>query len=304
MKAVEDAKTEIKSFLENKKVLVKPIIRPERWSTILSGPLDRAFMFENTSIGISAPLDRKMGGTIKRVLDNIVKFKTSQYDDEVTEEEFFERMLDRDLSLTKKVDNFWKKDPIANFEIFSDGITLDLTNPEHKVKYLILLANRSKIAPAGIKNPRAKMTYQFQIIDNEVEESKQTNKRNVKKEAMLEYTKIKENKNSLRDILLLSTGGINRTAKEGWLSDKVFDFADQTPEKFLGVVKDQWYTDKLFVAKALYIREIQLVGDTYKVNGIELGDLISTIHYFKNPKNNILYTKILQRIENSKEFSL
>lgn len=304
METVEETKTEMKSFLENKKVLVKPIIRPERWSTILSGPLDRPFMFENTSIGISAPLDRKMGGTIKRVLDNIIKYKTSQYEDEVTQEEFFERMLDRDLSLTKKVDNFWKKDPISNFDIPSDGITLDLSNPEHKLKYLILLANRSKVAPANVTNPKSKLTYIFQIIDTEIEEGKEESKRNKKREAANKYHKIQENKSALRDILLLHTGGINRTAKEDWLANKVFDLADQSPEKFLGIVEDGMFADKLFISKALYIKELQLIGDTYKVAGIEIGSLIDTIHYFKNPKNNVIYTKILQRIQNSREFAL
>lgn len=304
MNTVEETKTEMKSFLENKKVLVKPIIRPEKWSTLLSGPLDRSFMYEDTSVGISAPLDRRMGGTIKRVLDNIVKWKTAQYEEELTEEEYYERMLDRDLSLTKKLDNFWKKDPISNFDIPADGITLDLSNPEHSLKYKILLANRSKVAPANVVNPKSKMTYQFQIIDNELEENKQTSKRNIKKEAMKEYSKIEENKAALRDILLLHTNGINRNAKESWFASKVFDLADQTPDMFLSIIKDPLYTDKLFIAKALYIRELQLSGDTYKVNGMDIGGLMDTIHYFKNPKNNVIYTKIRQRIENSKEFSL
>lgn len=299
-----EAKTEVKkvSFLQNKKVLVKPVVRPQKWVPLTGNSLDLPNLYEDTSVSLSVPLDRNMGGTLKRVLDNIEKVKTPQYDDPVTQEEFFERMLDRDLSITKKTNNFWKSDPISYVELTKDDLILDLSNPEHMLKYLILMANKSKVAGPNVKNPRQKLTYQFYIVDIDKETEKIDTKRSIKKKASRLYNEMESDLDALKDFVLLTSNGLNKNAKPNWYEDKVFDYAENKPEEFIKILEDARYKDKVFIAKALYIKEIGMVGEVYTINGMDIGKLDSLIGYLHNPKNNLVFTKIKQRIENSVEF--
>lgn len=296
------------NFLTPGKVInITPLAAAAKWSELVVGDIgtDEPFMYGDTGIGMSAPLDRSMGGTIKRVLDNVKRVETVQYPGEMlTEEQFFERILDRDLSLSKKVDNFWKKDPIAVFEIDRDGLTLNMGNPEHVLRYKILLANKRKVAGPDVTSKLLKAkNFLFKVVDNDAAEEAKEKKRNIKKEAQKLYYKYEDDKKMLRNILFIANKGQVKNPSLEWLQNQVWDFVEDDPRRFLDVVEDKNFHDKVFIAKARYIGELVVNGEQYMLaNGAPIGDLIDTINFFRNPEHDIQKNQIQARIENSREF--
>jgi len=119
---------ELPSFLQKKIVKIAPIVRPNSWSykyQISEDGKDKtngSFQFNTAKTYLSVPKDKRTGLMI-RPLDNIKKMRTAEYpDDEITEQEFFERVLglnkgDLDISRYKTDENgnrypdtFWQKE--------------------------------------------------------------------------------------------------------------------------------------------------------------------------------------------------
>lgn len=140
------AEKEEKRFnpLENRKVYLKPIIRKGQW---LSKDHSGGFMYDNTTIQITLPIDRKTG-SIKNPLT-------------AEEQAFFEDIRNSnihgfdfnpgDLSPKKKTDNFWKNYEVKIHKTKTGAIdedttlmALDLSDADQFLRYKVLKACTGK----------------------------------------------------------------------------------------------------------------------------------------------------------------
>lgn len=140
--------------LPNKKVTVKPIIKPT--AMIPDVNHRAAFLAPNAKYRIIVPTLRN--GTYKNPLTNEEK--------EFYENEEWGLGYGRNtLSVLKKEDNYWD-----NFEVFlgKEMLTLDLSNPEDYLKYKVLLASSDLIAAShrDVKD-KFKATYKFYLEHEE-----------------------------------------------------------------------------------------------------------------------------------------
>jgi len=164
-KTIEQVETEqLENFLIDKVVKVVPIVRPNSWSykyQITEDGKDKtngAYQFNTAITYLSVPISKR-NGLIIRPLDNIKKVKTIQFpDEEITEQEFFERMLGLnkgELDTNKKrtdekgntyPDTFWQK--LGTVKLKNEANVLDLSNPMDMIKYKGLMLNKNVVAPS------------------------------------------------------------------------------------------------------------------------------------------------------------
>ena len=107
---IETLDTPLETFFIDKVVKVVPIVRPNSWGhkyQISEDGKDKtngSYQFNTALTYLSVPVSKKTGLYI-RPLDNIKKVRTPEFpDDEITEQEFFERMLGMskgDLDISK-----------------------------------------------------------------------------------------------------------------------------------------------------------------------------------------------------------
>lgn len=296
-----EEEVETKNFLKEKIVVVKPVVRVGQWSNLLKDGKAKkdAFLFNKSRRTYSVPIID--GGRKKRVLDNIKPYLTPQFKDEgpLTQEQFFERMLDEDLSLYKKEDNFWETSSLAIVELSKGELKLDLSIPEDMIKYLVLISNSRKIANYDV-DPYTRMSYEFYVVDVDQEKEKKQKEVDVSETAMEHYFKlVKTNYNLSKDILRVKGHNIN-SQTEKWIKTSVFSFVKDDPKEYLKLVNDGSFEDKAFIEKGIAIGDIRRLNlNKYSLEGKEIGTLNDLIAYLNNPLNSISKTKLKERINNS-----
>lgn len=300
VQAVES--TPVKNFLEARKVSVKPIAREGKWASIFEDdrPND-PFMFDTAKK--SYPLPNK-AGTLQKVsvLDAYEKVATMQYPNElITEQEFFERQLFKkpgDLSVYNNESQFWKEFRVM---IPKTGITLDLKDPIDMLKYKVLLACRNHIAP-NWESRLMKAGYEFVIIDEGTKVSAEKEKGEVEDAATLEYLKIKDSAEKLKDVLRLQGFVTSENFRLDALQNEVRRFAKNTPKAFLDIIKDPLFEEKILIKNALKVKALETPkpGQYALPGGVILGSERETITYLNDPENFAIRQRIINQIENTK----
>ena len=202
----ETATMPLESFFIDKVVKVVPIVRPNSWGhkyQISEDGKDKtngSYQFNTALTYLSVPVSKKTGLYI-RPLDNIKKVRTPEFpDDEITEQDFFERMLGMnkgDLDITKYKtdekgnrfpDTFWQR--AGTVKLRNEANTLDLNMPMDMLKYKVLMLNKNVVAPSPSEKNK-KRTYRFMIVDQEVAEIQEKEELNVKLEAYSWFARVK-----------------------------------------------------------------------------------------------------------------
>lgn len=273
---IEETVDEVKSFtLPNKTIIVRHIPR----STPLAPNVDEDHiayggMLTDAICSYSAPLQRN--GAIKNVL-------TTQ------EKEYLESITDLNLSI---YGDFWetfrvtlRKDKV--------GRELDLQNPIDYISYRILCSlDKSEIAPSW--NDRNKiLSYRFAITETDEMLNNSKAKFNLKKEAFKAYGRIENSTERLMGVLkLLSNKPISPNTTLSMLQDKVSEYVDNEPSKFLGVVNDESFDTKSLILEGVEKGVINKTGNRYvTIDGLELceaGEIpifTNAVRYLEQAKN-------------------
>lgn len=161
-----------------------------------------------------------------------------------------------DLNVYKKENNFWddsNENGINHVVLTKQDNYLDLSNPEDYIKYKILLANKSTIAPSlSVLNNSPKVTYQFVIVSENAETNTAATKLNTKTQAFAELKKIQDDIDRLRTVIAtLEKRVVAPTTKIGFLQDKIVDLVDSNPRAFLDIVTDKYFDTKVTLQKAI-----------------------------------------------------
>jgi hypothetical protein len=191
-----------------------------------------------------------------------------------------------DLSVHKKDNNFWRS-IFKPIRLSKDERTLDLSDPMDYITYKVLLLNKDSIAPDA-ESINNKASYKYAIVELDYEDNKRSNTANLMTDAYVEYSKFREDRQTLSDVLfLLKSQRVPLSASLTWLQGQVGDFISVDPGKFLKVVRDPNLQTRLLITKGLTYNAIQKDGTAYRTIGGDLMgvDLSATIAFLNNKQN-------------------
>jgi hypothetical protein len=188
-----------------------------------------------------------------------------------SEKNFLEKAMGLEynaLSIYKRKDNFWDdSNPlgIGRVTLHKQDNYLDLSVPEDHIKYKILLANKDYIASSLQElEDRPKATYQFVIISETAESQMNTGKMNATMKCYMEYGKIENDFDTLRVVIELLEGRpTSPNVKLDYLQNKVNDYIQSNPRRFLSTVKDDLLPAKVLIKKCVESGLIGKKNDAY-----------------------------------------
>jgi hypothetical protein len=243
-------------------------------------------MLEGSTRRYTAPLQRN--GTIANVLTK-------------DEKEYLEsRMPGVDLSV---YGDFWRDTYVT---LTKRDNSLDLNHPNDYISYKILLALRDYIAPSWEKRG-AKASYEYVIVEEGAENKENKKRYDAKKDAFKLYGKIEDDKDQLVSILkLLTNKPISNGSGLDWIQGQVEEFIDNSPAKFVDLIKDASFNTKILLTKGIENGVINKESNKYiTADGLPLceADEIATynmaIKYLDSPKNQEVRDLIEAKINNA-----
>ena len=261
--------------LPNEKIVVKYIHRNSGMSANVSKDhVISGGMLSTSTKRFAAPLQRN--NTIKNILTS-------------DEKEYLEKVTDLNLSI---YGDFWKDFYVTLYKEDSMNV-FNTSDPMDYISIKILESlSKHDIAPSW-KDRNKNLTYQFAItrLNEEILESQ--TKLSAKREAFISYTKMMNDRESLKGILkLLTNRPISPNSELDWLQNEVEKILDVEPIKFLNVIKDSELATKLLVNEAVDCKIIVKKGGKYKTaDGLELcgaGDIATfenTVAFLQDPLN-------------------
>jgi hypothetical protein len=292
----------LENFLLDKVVKVTPIVRPNSWSfkyQITEDGKEKtngAYQFNTAVTYLSVPISKKTGLMV-RPLDNIKRVRTIQFpDDEITEQEFFERLLglnkgELDISRTKTdtngnryPDTFWQK--LGTVKLRNEANLLDLSLPMDMLKYKVLMLNKNVVAPSPSEKNK-KRTYRFMIVDQEVAEVQEKQELNTKLEAFSWFARIKADINQLKEVMWLNDSRITNTTNYDYVFANVGKIVNDSPANFLRIVQDPHKESKLLLMKAVKTGALVVTKEkTYQfLDGKDIGTNVNAIKFIEDPEN-------------------
>lgn len=206
----------------------------------------------------------------------------------------------------------------ANLSIYSDFwrdfyVTLrkednqfDMSRPMEYIQVRLLESLKDHIAPSW-KQRNDKQSYQFVIV-NEGEEFKETKRKyDSKKEAFKLYGKVEDDKDQLIGILKLITNKpISNGSKLDWIQGQVEEFIDNSPSKFVELMKDSSFTTKILINKGIEAGVIVKKSNKYStVDGLSLCEadenptFDNAVRYLDNNKNQEIRSLVEAKIKNA-----
>lgn len=301
------------SFLQNRLVSVKPVESNGKWSNLLVQGQDKLkdpFLLNKVKRSFQVPLNSEArGGGIKVILDDQKRVKIQKYIESypngMTQKEFFEKELGGiDLNTTLPHEkNFWRTDRRGRVVLTKEGLKLNLNNSVDMLKYLILMSNKSAVAPS-YEERGLKATYEFMMVDEAKVIVKQVAEADTESKAWVKYAEITGSKKATISFIKSLGRVIPSSALDNtdWLKGEVLKVLKTNPANFLEIVNHPQYNERIFVQEAVDAGAIIRKGDKrYTLdNGIELGDLTDTVNYLLNPDNQEIKLRINAKIELTK----
>jgi len=278
--------------LPNKKVTIKFIPRQVGIAAsvdknhVISGG-----MLEGSVKEFFAPMTRS--GGIKNVLTD-------------EEKAFFETSVLQGQNLSA-YGPFWKT---YSVKLEKGGGILDLSSPEDYLKYKLLLAWDSVIAPSLKEYNKSKLpSYQFymeeegenmQIKGRELEETKK---------AWKNFNKIEDDQSTLAAVLYIMSGKkVSANAKLTYLNTEVSNIVDNKPTEFNRLVEDVLFSTKVFAANLERAGLIVKTKDGYTtIDGLnitekgKIANLDSVVSFLLDTANNEIKELLESRLDNIKE---
>lgn len=161
-----------------------------------------------------------------------------------------------DLSIYKKVDNFWddsNENGISRVRLSKQDNYLNLADPEDYIRYKILLANKDYIAPSlQALEDMPKMTYQFVIISEGAETKAAKSNMSATMKCYKEFGKIEDDVHTLRTIIETIDGRPTApNVKLEFLQTKANQLIQADSKLFLKVVTDPMLSTKVLIKRSI-----------------------------------------------------
>ena len=299
------------SYLRDEIVSVRAVESSGKWSTLLVKGQDKKndpFIYNKVKRSYQVPLnDYRRGGGVKRILDDqerrYIKKYFEKYPNGMTQQEFFETELGVNLNVTLPTDdNFWRTDRRGRVTMTKEGMQLNLSFPLDMLKYHILLSNKKLVSPS-YDDRILRATYEFMIVNDNKVTSKKVEAAELKAKAYTKFAEITADLGKMKGFIKSLGRTIPANNTKDWLKSEVLMVLDENPANFLAVVNHPEYEHRIFIQEATEAGAIKKMSNKRYVldNGIELGDLGSTIAYINNDDNQEVKMRIKTQVELSKK---
>ena len=203
-------------------------------------------------------------------------------------------------------DGFWDDYKV---NLSKEGLILDLSNLEDFIKYKVLLTNDGLIAPnlKSLKD-RPKASYKYYIVDEGAEKDASAQSMTNKMRAYKELGKISGNIDKLRYITKSLTDKYPGTKVKSKDLEAILDGVfDKKIDKFFKVIEDEYFPYKVLIENAYMYGVVTRDRDLYFHEGKAIANegVKSTLHnaaiYLADPINQQIKFLIEERIKTAKE---
>jgi hypothetical protein len=296
---VEEEKIPLHNYLSNKRIKVIPVQAGARWSGLLANGEEKkkdAYMYNKVKRSYQVPFHTaNKGGGLHKVLDNMIPRKTVQYpNEELTEQQFFEKLLGADLNpLLPKESNFWRTDKRSRVVMDKKGLVLDLADTMGMLRYKILKTNAKKIAPSPeLQNSRG--SYEFMLVDESVQVNKMADQADLKSKAYIRYAEVAQSTKTMEDFMKSTGKGLTSNPDPIWLKTQIFKMVEEDPRLFLSYANDDFYETRILIHDGVKCGALaKIKEDLYGLdNGHEIGNINDTITYLTQPENQPIVARI------------
>ncbi len=244
--------------------------------------------FSDTATTFSVDLDGTSNGSRKKVL---------------TKEEaaYFAPLLNRTIEeLDNPNSEFWR-DYI--FVMRGSSTDIDDSKPDNKLALKVLAADSRVISSDEDRAKKSKAEYILENVD-EIS-TKNVERRNTKVEAFTLFAKMSEE--DLKEAILMYNKN-PRDLTSLRIKEIVGNELEANPKKFLDIVTDKHYRDKVFINDLIQERLIKLSGTGFVYDGEMIAhDKGAMLQFVKDPRNtNVIISmkKSLNDKKGSKEYTV
>lgn len=283
-------------YLQNKIVNLKPIPRGNK---MITDPAHSGyFMWEGASKQFCL-VTNKYGMLLN-------PFKNED------EERFFSQILDIDLNIYKKQNNFWHTFYVKiskDHKLMSSGVSFDLSDPMDNVRVRIL-KQQKEVAPSW-EERFDRIEYKFALVDEGHEEIVQNMELDMMEEIFTYWGEIKSSVKKMRDFLSVywmtkkTTKEVPADATKEFLTSEIKKIIDGDKSGIHSIIKNEDLQTKLFISRGVRAGAIIKEGvGTYYTTGNEdqkyaLTEFIEHIKFLKDSTDPI-YLKIEAQINSQK----
>jgi hypothetical protein len=262
----------------------------------------RPYSYPNTDKQFCVPLSAQ---GVKQTLDNQKKEKCPDFqNEELTEQEYFEKVLGKNLSPFRDIkENWWAdvKNNKAGFPIIKDGsLRLDLSRPVDMLQYRIFEEHfRDEVAfsLAELKTNRLS-TYLYMVKDSSVEDNASIVSGELVMKAAIECAKLEDKESIIRFFACLGKS-IDHKQSLTQMKKPLFEMMQENPKGFLANATDPDADLKYLIHKG---RKVGLITynpskDSYTLPSEKAGKLNDIIDYLKQVKNQEEYLNLELEVE-------
>ena len=236
--------------LRNEEVYVRFVPQPTGFGIESKSHVGYGGLFDGNAVTLCVPI---LGnGRYKNVLTN-------------EEKDFLERALGLDsnaLSVYKSENNFWDNYKIR---IDKEGLKLNLSDPNDYIRYKVLLANNTVVAPSVKERmERPKATYRFEIVKIGEEASIESAKMDATMESYMEFGKIDKDLDTMR-VLVELLDGRPYSPKETavFFKSRINLLIQADAKRFLQYIKDPMLHTKVIIKRAVELGKVSMKNDYY-----------------------------------------
>jgi hypothetical protein len=285
-----------KGYLKNKKIKLKPVIRGGQM--VNDSAHVNFFQYEGASNWFQLPTDKK-----NQLVNPF---------DSTEEQEFFEGVLDINLSIHTEKDNFWKKTFVKvmkDYNLMHDGYEFNLSDPMDVIRYKITKLQDS-VAPS-LETQYSRPSYRFALVDEEIEEERKAANTQDVTDAYIYFGEIRNSAVKMRDFLGMYFNEKNEfkfvpvDAEKQWLQKEIKDIIETDLKTFLKLKDDEDAPTKLLILQGIKAGSIVKEGrNKYTILGEGVHytylELISYLKKAAETKEDV-YLKLKAQIKMNKE---
>ena len=216
----------------------------------------------------------------------------------LTEED--ERRLENKMNMSPGTLSRYNVDYWTMFrvDVPSDGIQLNLANPEDELKYLVLKAHQ-RVANSEME--RFDTPFAEYVMTSKEQEARVENKKSkLKRKAYKVFSNM--NTTEMRDVLKVIGKRAGDDASVDFVESQLDKVVTDDPQGFLTTVEDPTFKMRAFIDDCLASRVLVKNGTKYQLPG---GDTVGytleqTIEYLQNPDNQEVYLDLKGKLSISK----
>ncbi len=285
-----------KGYLENRRVVLKPI---PRGGKMITDPSHTGyFMWEGASKQFCLASNRNTNELVN-------PFKSEE------EQRYFSGILDQDLNVFKKKDNFWYNFYVKitkDHKLMNQGIEYDLSSPMDNLRVRVL-KQQNEIAESWDKR-FDRTTYKFAFVTEDFEEEQSSKKMDQQATIWTFWGSIKASLKKMREFLgaylmekkILKT--VPQDATKEFLTTEINKIIENDADTMYKLIEDKDLELKYWIFRAMQVGAIVRKGiATYEVTGegadYSYRELLDHIKFLKENTDPI-YQKIEAQLNTKK----